>query len=398
MDIRIIETQEEFQALRKQWNDLVDHMEGSEAFFCWEWAAARLGHGHADCNELFILTGKIDGKLVAIAPLCIQRTGIGPLQGRAVRTITGDQADYGSFYLHREGNHRVILAALLGALHEHRHRWDVLHLFNFNSRNPQAFLLADLAEAEFGMTCHFRERMLTPYFRYGTNDAKIARSRLKTTERRERGLHRDHQVEIVIGGAFSEEFWQRFVNLHLAKWPESIFRDPAHTAFLRDAIARIEPLGKVEVSWLKIDGELAALHLGFKTAEKVGYYIPVSDQKYQQQGIGGILLKNLIDHYAGQKREFDFLRGNEPYKFHWTDSVAANHHLLIGQKSARSRIVAAFIRAKDMMRGISGLRKLWRSATRHPQRHAPYQPSLFIALANEPFAALQLWASPLIGA
>ena len=67
----------------------------------------------------------------------------------------------------------------------------------------------------------FCERTLTPYFHYGTNDAKIARSRLKTTERRERGLHRDHRVETVIGGAFSEDFWQRFVALHLAKWPES---------------------------------------------------------------------------------------------------------------------------------------------------------------------------------
>jgi CelD/BcsL family acetyltransferase involved in cellulose biosynthesis len=363
IDIRIIETREEFHALRERWNELVDHMEGSEAFFCWEWAAARLEHGHGDCNELFILAGEQDGKLVALAPLCIQRTGIGPLKGRVVRTITGDQADYGSFYLHREGNHRVMLAALLGVLHDHRHRWDVLHLFNFSSRNPQAFLLADLAESEFGMTCHLGERMLTPYFHYGTNDAKIARSRLKTIERRERALHRDHQVEIVIGGAFSEHFWKRFVALHVAKWPESNFRDPAHTAFLCDAIVRLEPLGKVEISWLKIDGELAAMHLGFKTAEKIGYYIPVADAKYQQQGIGGILLKSLIDHYAGQKREFDFLRGNEPYKFHWTDSVAANHHLMIGRKTARSRAVSAFLRAKDRLRGTGGLRRLARAAT-----------------------------------
>ena len=363
MDIRIIETREEFHALREAWNALVDHMAHSEAFFCWEWAAARLDHGHADCEELFILTGEQEGKLVAIAPLCIQRTGIGPLKGRVVRTITGDQADYGSFYLHRGGNHRVMLGELLGTLRDHRHRWDVLHLFNFSSRNPQTFLLADLAESEFGMTCHFGERMLTPYFSYGTNDAKVASSRLKTTARRERGLHRDHHVEQVIGGAFSEEFWQRFVSLHLAKWPESNFRDPAHTNFLRDAIMRLEPLGKVELSWLKIDGELAAMHLGFRTAEKIGYYIPVVDPKYQQQGIGGILLKNLIDHYAGHKREFDFLRGNEPYKFHWTDSVAANHHLLIGQATPRSRAVSAYLRTKDRLRAMTGLRKLVRAAT-----------------------------------
>ena len=363
MDIRIIETRDGFHALRDAWNRLVDRMDGSEAFFCWEWAAARLEHGLSESDELFILVAEKDGELLAIAPLCIQRAGIGPAKGRVVRTITGDQADYGSFYLDPGQNHRLLLAALVGALHDHRHRWDVIHLFNFSSRNPQTFLLADLVESEFGMKCHFGERMLTPYFSYGThNDAKSARSQRKNIERRERGLHRDHQVEIVIGGAFSEEFWKRFIELHLAKWPESNFRDPAHTAFLRDAITRLEPLGKVEVSWLKIDGELAAMHLGFKTAEKIGYYIPVTDQRFHQKGVGSILLKNVIEHYAGQKREFDFLRGNEPYKFDWTDSVAANHHLLIERDNAKSRAVSAFLRAKDRLRGMAGLRKLVREA------------------------------------
>lgn len=362
MDIRIIETREEFHALRDAWNRLVDRMHCSEAFFCWEWAAARVEHGLSENDELFILTAEKNGQLLAIAPLCIQRTGLGPLTGRVVRTITGDQADYGSFYLDPGQNHRPLLAALIGVLRDHRHRWDVLHLLNFSSRNPQTFLLADLTESEFEMKCHLGERTLTPYFTYGIDAGKTARSQQKNIERRERNLHSDHQVEIVIGGTFSEEFWSRFVQLHLAKWPESNFRDSAHTAFLRDAITRLEPLGKVEVSWLKIDGELAAMHLGFKTADKVGYYIPVTDQRYQRQGIGGILLKNLIEHYAGQKREFDFLRGNETYKFDWTDSVAANHHLLIEQGSARSRAVSAFLRAKDRLRGIGGLRRLVRAA------------------------------------
>jgi CelD/BcsL family acetyltransferase involved in cellulose biosynthesis len=361
MDLRIIETRAEFDALREPWNELVERMPGSEAFFCWEWAAARIDHGHA--GELFILAGEKDGRLLALAPRCIQRAGIGPLKGRVLRTITGDQADYGSFYLHPDGNHRTWLEEMLGVLRDHRHRWDVMHLFNFSSRNPQTFLLADLAENRFGMKCHFGERTLTPYFTYPADDAKVARSRLKTTERRERALHRDHRVECVIGGDFSEDFWQRFIALHLAKWPESNFRDQAHIAFLHDAITRLAPLGKVDVSWLKIDGELAALHLGFRTAEKIGYYIPVADAKYQQQGIGGILLKNLVEHYAGRMREFDFLRGNEPYKFHWTDRVAANHHLLIEQATVKSRALSAYIRAKDRLRGMDGLRRLVRRAT-----------------------------------
>jgi CelD/BcsL family acetyltransferase involved in cellulose biosynthesis len=364
MDIRIVETRDGFHALRDAWNRLVERMDGSEAFYYWEWAAARLEHGLSESDELFILAAEKHGELLAIAPLCIQRAGLGPIKGRVVRTITGDHADYGSFYLDPGQNHRPLLAALLGVLRDHRHRWDVLHLLNFSSRNPQTFLLADVAESEFGMKCHFGERMLTPYVSYGANhDAKAAGSQRKNIERRERGLHRDHQVEIVIGGAFSEEFWTCFIEFHLARWPESNFRDPAHVAFLRDAVTRLEPLGKVEVSWLRLDGELAAMHLGFKTADKVGYYIPVMAPRFQQKGVGGILLKNVIAHYAGQKQEFDFLRGNEPYKFDWTDTVAANHHLLIEQASARSRAVSAFLRAKDCLRGMAGLRKLVRAAS-----------------------------------
>lgn len=54
---------------------------------------------------------------------------------------------------------------------------------------------------------------------------------------------------------------------------------------------------------------------------------------------------------------------NESYKFHWTDSVAANHDLLVGNGSAKSRALSRYLRAKDRLRGIDGLRKLVRAAT-----------------------------------
>lgn len=357
MKLRIVESKEGFHALKDAWNGLAERMDGGEAFFRWEWCEARMKHALPADEELFLVVAEEeDGRTAGIAPLAIGRAG--PWRGRVLRTLTGDHADYGAFLLGPEWNHHSLLGKMFGLLVEHRHRWDVMHLLNFSSRNPQTHLIPEVMGD--GLRCAFTERMPTPWLPAADHPAKAVRSRLKTVERRERALRREHAVEVVIGGPFREELWQRLVALHLEKWPESVFRDPSHGNFLREVIAALEPAGRTEISWMTIDGELAALHFGFRMPHKAGYYIPATDARFQQHAPGAILLSHLLAHHAGAGREFDFLRGNEDYKFHWTDRVAVNHHLLIHHGGGRSRALAAFLRAKDRLRGMDGLRKLVR--------------------------------------
>ena len=363
MHPRIIRTREEFDALREPWNRLVDTIEDQEPFYRWEWAAANFDHLFDENDEFFIVVLERGKDLFAIAPLCIQREGFGPFQGKVLRTITGDHADYGAFYLHPDFNHRDLIKRLLKALFSNRDSWDLLHLLNFSSRSSQSFLLSDVAQNDFHVPCRFSEQILTPYFRFGKDESKIIPKEIRNIERRERDLRDSHNVEITIDGKFSEQFWNRMIELHRNRWQESNFLESSYCNFIRQVIRYLEPVGATSFSWMKIDGELVALELGFQTEKKIGSYMPAYDPRYSKFSPGGILLKHLMEHFSDKKEELDFMRGNEMYKFFWTDSVAANHNLLVESGSTTSKAFSRFIKTKDNLRDIDWLRKAYRSTT-----------------------------------
>lgn len=85
---------------------------------------------------------------------------------------------------------------------------------------------------------------------------------------------------------------------------------------------------------LKINGEPAALCLGFQDQYSYGYYKPVVNPKYHKQSPGKILLYYLLDQtIKSGRKKFDLLRGNEVYKFAWTQETRPLY--VIEQKNPR---------------------------------------------------------------
>ncbi|WP_422121618.1 GNAT family N-acetyltransferase [Peribacillus frigoritolerans] len=89
----------------------------------------------------------------------------------------------------------------------------------------------------------------------------------------------------------------------------------------------------LEFSYLTLDNECVAIHYGFKDDNKIYYYIPVYSKKMKKNlSLGSILLYNIITYYKERGiKEFDFMRGNEAYKFDWTDAVSMNYDLTINK-------------------------------------------------------------------
>ena len=358
MNIRTIQTIEEFKALRPAWNRLIDVLEQSEPFYYWEWANAHIEHRFSESDELLIIVIEHGKELLAVAPLCLQKERIGPFSSKVLRTLTGDHADYGSFYLHPERNQRLLLKKIFIELFARRDRWDALHLLNFNSRNPQSFLINELVQSEFEVSSGFGEQIITPYINLGRNDETIGRKNLREIDRCERNLLKNHEVEIKIEAKFTEELWDRLIELHIEKWPTSVFRCPHNRAFFRQVIQDFTPENKVSFSWMTIDGEIAAIDFGFQIAKKRLAYMPVYDAQYHRYSLGGIMIKHLLAHYRSSMEVFDLMRGNEPYKFEWTDLATANHNLLIDNGRQKGRAICRFIQLKDKLRRISWINNL----------------------------------------
>jgi CelD/BcsL family acetyltransferase involved in cellulose biosynthesis len=80
------------------------------------------------------------------------------------------------------------------------------------------------------------------------------------------------------------------------------------------------------LSTLRLGGVLVAGHVGMVHDGRFSYWVPAYDPAWSKDGVGAILLEWMIEQCHRQGlREFDFLLGNETYKWSY-----ATHTRLVG--------------------------------------------------------------------
>lgn len=100
------------------------------------------------------------------------------------------------------------------------------------------------------------------------------------------------------------------------------FAVPQNVAMFRELVRR----GLVTVSSLAAGERLVAVHLGVRWRRRFFAWIPAYDREATVLSPGRLLLEHLLEESHGRgDLEFDFLIGDEPYKYHY-----ATHHRLVG--------------------------------------------------------------------
>lgn len=101
-----------------------------------------------------------------------------------------------------------------------------------------------------------------------------------------------------------------------------MFAAPANVELFRQLVAR----GLVKVSSFSAKGTLLAAHFGSHTDKRFTWWVPAYDPAYSKYSPGRLLLLELIRTSQAQGDvEFDFLIGDEKYKF-----MFATHNRVIG--------------------------------------------------------------------
>lgn len=89
---------------------------------------------------------------------------------------------------------------------------------------------------------------------------------------------------------------------------------------------KLKALGVVKVASLSAKDTLLAVHFGTHTDRRFSWWIPAYDAAYSKYSPGRLLLENLLQQSQAQgDLEFDFLIGDETYKF-----MFATHNRVIG--------------------------------------------------------------------
>jgi CelD/BcsL family acetyltransferase involved in cellulose biosynthesis len=332
-----IEESARFRALRDEWRHLHGSCPDATPFTSWEWLFS-WWQAYGAGKRLYLMTWRLDGALVGIAPLysTSEKSGVGT--NTSVLKMLGDgsaDSDYLGFVV-RENLLAAVLEQLGGWLSEDR-AWDAIALRELPERSALADGLRSLAERQgfrlrvehgrCGAVClpaTFDEflRQRQPRFRTKLRSLlkKLDESAISfetdcapgTLRKRLRSLYLLHQrrwqaagAPGVFGHAQKRLFYARFV-------PRFARRE-----WLRLYSLRRGDIYLAHQLCFGVDGVTYLLQEGFDTADPSASY---------GQMLRAAVMRHLIEH--GERR-YDFLGGISRHKEDWGAKEERSTHLLM---------------------------------------------------------------------
>ena len=100
--IRHIRDLEDFEALRGQWDQLLEERPRKTVFLTWEWLTAWWKH-YQENKELWLITAWVDDELVGAAPLMKTKMRKNGLSFRLLHSLGSPNCDESDFLI-RAGN------------------------------------------------------------------------------------------------------------------------------------------------------------------------------------------------------------------------------------------------------------------------------------------------------
>lgn len=316
MDFKIINNYKELDSLEYEWDELVSNIDNPQVFYKFLWIKAYLENiDYKQKNDLKIILVYNKKKLVAIFPFI--------LENKTLRFVTNKTVDYNNIYIKRDENKYAVIEKTMVFIFENID-FDGIELNNIQG-DSELYILADILRNKLNKKVIIEDSVIAPVLINDENSInKFRNKQLKDIDRRKRKLLKDKDIKFEINCKVDDEFFEFVSNNHKKKWNHSVFFNKDYVNFYKEIVTLMKE--NIEASKVIVDGEIVAAHFGFKDDKKVYYYIPTYKEEFSKNAVGYILLKELIDTYK-DKEEFDFLRGNELYKFNWTDNVRMNFNL-----------------------------------------------------------------------
>lgn len=337
---------------KRDWEGLFTQAAMRNPFLSWEWMAAWWRHlGRGKLHLLFV---RRQGALIGIAPLYVKQIRLAGLPFRAL-SFLGDEAvgsDHLDF-LSRSGCEEEAAEAIVQAWLKGPRDWDFIALRHMAQDSPHAARLLRLSEQ--GWRVQKREGEVCPFLPLApTWEAflnRLSSSMRYTVRRKIRNLEKEHRVELMMIDDLREgrPGMERLIGLHQKRWEDrggsDAFVADVKLPFHRETAEAFFQKGAARLFFLKADGETVAALYGFVSGERFFYYQAGFNPSWKEKSVGMVLMAKCIETAIKQGwREFDFLRGPEEYKSHWTSDLRHTWHWTLfppGMKNNVYRLLAS---------------------------------------------------------
>lgn len=308
-----------FARLESEWNALLADSVSNTIFLTNEWQ--RTWWHHLGSGELRVITFREeDGTLVGIAPLFAATDGAGVTSLALVGCV--DVSDYLDVIVARGAAERVYAALVDTLARADFPRWDWVRLCALPAASPTNTQLQAHAQAR-GWQVQHRLHDVAPVIELpATWEAYLETLDKKQRHEIRRKLRRVAEAPTrwytIDAAEALEQAINDFIELHQRSRPDKhLFMDARMRGFFAEMARGLFARGWLQLSFLEIAGVRAAAIMNFIYRNEVLVYNSGYDPVQYGAYSPGIVLfaRSIQDAIAAQRARYDFLRGNEEYKY-----------------------------------------------------------------------------------
>jgi CelD/BcsL family acetyltransferase involved in cellulose biosynthesis len=325
--VRVIDSLEAWQEISASWNNLLVQSRSNNIFLTWEWLFSWAETFLNEKRTLFILAvQKSDtGEIIGIAPWCIHHITSSFLTIKQIEFLGTPEA--GSDYLDvfsQIGKEGIVTLRIYDfLLEEAALLWDSIMLndmpsnslfyLHFQEKISQEGKFSEVTGGAYCPRVHIPTN-LDEYFR------QLSPNRRQQYRRHARLLEKDGEVaHQTFSGESTVEALDPFFKFYSE---QTGYDGKALHLLMKKFSSRCPDQNCVQVDFLRSNKHDIAAFLHLRYKDTVSLFLLAVDKAYNPKiSIGNILVGRCVENAQRQKALiYDFLKGAEPYKFHWANN------------------------------------------------------------------------------
>lgn len=368
----------DFYALRESWESLLVQSRANCVFLTWEWLYS-WWQVYGREEKLHIVVVREHDELKAIAPF-FQNSFHGL---RCLRFIGsyGVGSDYLDFILY-PGNEEQLLLAIFTYLGSRSSEWDLLYISDI----PEHSMSVKVIQEQDAFYTLQKTHTVCPYLTLPSTwielNSGFTQNMRYDLSRKQKRFEKELKNRFI---AITEKkqmkaAWKNFLLLNTKRMKEKDISGPFTDKRFNEFHSRVIPLlfdkGMLRFFSLEVGLPIGYIYI-IKYNNIYSFYQIGFDTDWNKLSPGTLLFRYSIEYAISEgAKEFDFLQGDEEYKFRWTKDVRRNVQLFVLSKSIKSRairlLLQIILKAKDskrtMIHTVRKIHKFLQSRAKRPKQ------------------------------
>lgn len=348
--IETVRTEPELDNLEADWNRLSESATRPNVFTTYGWFRAWMKHriqeegqSHLQPN-VFVL--RQNGSVMGISPFVRRYQSRFGVSLQKLSFVT-NYADYSDLVL--GGNPIAMMEAVVDHLKGATEEWDFADFRDLrDGENTIAHMRKALIRAGLPHR-FFSEELRCPYMPidgpWSEIESRHSRFTRRTLRRFAEKARDGFRIRIVENPQDEPGLLGKMIALEAQKHVKGEQSPPflgVYPEVFQGLFDSLGPRRRILVVLLELEERLVAFHFLFRSGKKLWGYSTAYDHRFSDISPGTALIPAIVDYgFSHGFDEFDFLRGEEPYKMRWTSGYHSTCRLVVWNRRWKSRLAAS---------------------------------------------------------